>query len=45
VVDVPDTMLPDARKQLILRHLAALAGQSFGSTLVIIESSWVRIRR
>jgi predicted nuclease of predicted toxin-antitoxin system len=45
VVDVPDTMLPDARKQLILCHLAALAGQSFGNTLVIIESSRVRIRR
>jgi len=45
VVEVPDTMPPDQRKQLILRQLAAMAGQSFADTLVILEPGRVRIRR
>ena len=45
VVEVPDTMPPDQRKQLILRQLATLAGQSLADTLVILEPGRVRIRR
>ena len=45
VVEVPDTMPPDHRKQLILRQLATMAGQSLADTLVILEPGRVRIRR
>ncbi len=45
IVEVPDTMLPGARKRLILRQLATLSGQSLESALVIIEPARVRIRR
>jgi predicted nuclease of predicted toxin-antitoxin system len=45
VVEVPDTLPPDHRKQLILRQLATMAGQSLADTLVILESGRVRIRQ
>jgi predicted nuclease of predicted toxin-antitoxin system len=45
IVEVSDTMLPDARKRIILRQLATLSGQSLENTLVIIEPGRVRIRR
>jgi predicted nuclease of predicted toxin-antitoxin system len=45
VVETPDTMPPDQRKQLILRQLATLASQSLADTLVILEPGRVRIRR
>ncbi len=45
VVEVPDTMPPDARKRVIVRQLATLAGQSLVDTLVIIEAHRVRVRR
>ena len=45
VVEVPDIMPPDQRKQLILRQLATMAGQSLANTLVILEPGRVRIRR
>ncbi len=45
VVEVPDTMPLDQRKQLILRQLATMAGQSLANTLVILEPGRVRIRR
>src|SRR5690348_14764079 len=45
VVEVPDTMPPEQRKQLILRQLATMAGQSLADTLVILEPGHVRIRR
>lgn len=45
VVEVPDTMPPDARKRIIVRQLATLAGQSLANTLVIIEAHRVRVRR
>ena len=45
VVEVPDTMPPEQRKQLILRQLATIAGQALADTLVILEPSRVRIRR
>lgn len=45
VVEVPDTMLPDARKRVLLRQLATLRGQSLENALVIIEAGRVRVRR
>ncbi len=45
VVEVPDSLPPDARKRVILRELAALGGQSLENTLVIIEVGRARIRR
>lgn len=45
VVEVPDSLPPDARKQVILRELAALGGQSLVNMLVIIEVGRARIRR
>jgi predicted nuclease of predicted toxin-antitoxin system len=45
VVEVPDTMLPEPRKKLILLQLATLAGQSLENALVIVEPGRVRIRR
>jgi predicted nuclease of predicted toxin-antitoxin system len=45
VVEVPDTLPPDARKRIIVRELGTLAGQSLANTLVIIEPGRVRIRR
>jgi len=45
VVEIPDTLPPDARKQAILRELATLTYQSLEDTLVIIEVGRVRVRR
>jgi predicted nuclease of predicted toxin-antitoxin system len=45
VVEVPDSLPPDARKQVILRELAALRDQSLENILVIIEVGRARIRR
>lgn len=45
VVEVPDTMPPNKRKQIIFRQLATLAGRSLTDTLVIIEAGRVRVRR
>lgn len=45
VVEVPDTMLPAQRNDLIIRQLSTLAGQSLHNTLVIVEPNRMRIRR
>ncbi len=45
VVEVPDTMPPEQREQLILSQLATMAGQSLADTPVILEPGRVRIRR
>lgn len=45
VVEISDSLPPDARKRAILRELAALGGQSLENTLVIIELGRARIRR
>lgn len=45
IVEVPDTMLPDTRKRIILRQLATLQGQTLENALVIIEAGRVRVRR
>jgi hypothetical protein len=45
VVEVPDLMPLETRKQLILRQLSTLAGQALDDLLVIIESGRVRVRR
>ncbi len=45
VVEIPDTLPPDARKQTILRELATLANQSLANALVILEIGRVRVRR
>lgn len=44
IVEVPDTMPPAARNQLVLRQLATLSGQSLESALVIIAPGRVRVR-
>jgi predicted nuclease of predicted toxin-antitoxin system len=45
VVEIPDSLPPDVRKQAILRELAALGNQSLENALVIIELGRARIRR
>jgi hypothetical protein len=45
VVEVPDTLPPEARKRTILLELASLAGQSLANTLVSIEPGRLRVRR
>lgn len=45
IVEVADTMPPDARKQMILRQLATLLGQSLADTLIILEPGRLRLRR
>ena len=45
IVEIPDTLPPDARKQAILRELAALANQSLANALIILEIGRVRVRR
>ncbi|HEX3272411.1 MAG TPA: DUF5615 family PIN-like protein [Ktedonobacterales bacterium] len=45
VVEVPDVMPPEPRKQLILRQLSTLTGQTLDNLLVIIEPGRVRVRR
>ena len=45
VVEVADTMPPDARKRIILRQLATLSGQSLADTLIILEPGRIRLRR
>lgn len=45
VMEVPDTLPPDARKRIILRQIATITVQSFVDTLVIIEPHQVRVRR
>ncbi len=45
VVEIPDTLEPEARKRAILRELSTLSGQSLDSTLAIIEPGRVRVRR
>ena len=45
VVEVPDTMLPAHRNDLIIRQLSTIAGQSLRNTLVIVEPTRLRVRR
>jgi predicted nuclease of predicted toxin-antitoxin system len=45
VVEIPDVMPPESRKQLILRQLSTLTGQTLDNLLVIIEPNRVRVRR
>lgn len=45
VVELPDSLPPDARKRIILQALRTLAGQSLSNALVIVEPSRVRVRR
>jgi predicted nuclease of predicted toxin-antitoxin system len=45
VVEVPDTMLPAQRIDLIVRQLSTLAGQSLRNALVIVEPTRLRVRR
>lgn len=45
VIEVPDTLPPDARKHIILGQIATLAGQALANALVIIEPNRIRIRR
>jgi|SRR6185437_6393315 len=45
VVEISDSLPPDARKQAILRELATLGDQTLDNALVIIEPGRVRIRR
>jgi predicted nuclease of predicted toxin-antitoxin system len=45
VVEVPDRMPPEPRKQLILRQLSTLSGQALDNLLTIIEPGRVRVRR
>lgn len=45
VVEVPDTMLPDMRRRIILYQLATPAGQSLENSLVVVEPGRVRIRQ
>ncbi|MGH2517362.1 MAG: DUF5615 family PIN-like protein [Ktedonobacterales bacterium] len=45
VVEVPDTLQPNARKRMIVYQLATLSGQTFKDTLVIINPNRVRVRR
>lgn len=44
VVEISDTLPPDARKRSILRELAGLGDQSLENTPVIIEMGRARIR-
>lgn len=45
IVEIPDTLPPDARKRAILRELATLDNQLLEDALVIIEVGRVRVRR
>ena len=45
VVEIPDTLEPEARKRAIIRELSTLSGQSLDNTLVILEPGRVRVRR
>lgn len=44
IVEAPNTMLVDARKAVILRGLASLAGQSLAGALIIVRADRVRVR-
>lgn len=45
VVEIPDSLPPDTRKQAILRQLTTISDQSLDDALVIIELGRVRVRR